>query len=232
MMQSQPSSVATRNGVIAGVALGILSLPVITLSVIERAVGLGGGLAALFLLIALVVFAVAAFSASRYSGLVRSGVWAGFLAALITTFIAICLGVVILTLLASNAAVAVPVARRAGHGAAGRLALGVRLAIVRLALGGLILLAGGFIAGLIGGLLGRIGRRGGGRGQGAPYSASDSATPTQVYATPTPPAQSYMAGYTPPPGAPPSAPPLYTPTPPYAPPYDESAPTIVRDTPE
>ncbi len=226
-MHSQPSSVATRNGVIAGVALGILSLPVITLSVIERAVGLGGGLPILFLLIALVVFAAAGFSASRHSGLARSGVWAGFLAALITTFIAICLGVVILALLASNAAVVAPAARRAGHGAAGHLALDVRLAIVRLALGGLILLVSGLVAGLIGGLLGRIGRRGGGRRQGAPYSAS--ATPTQVYATPTPSAQSYMAGYTPPPGAPLNAPPLYTPT---APPYDESAPTIVRDTPE
>jgi hypothetical protein len=226
MMQSQPSSIATRNGVITGVALGILSLPVITLSVIGRAVGLGGGLLALFLLIALVVFAVVAFSVSRYSGLARSGVWAGFLAALITAFIAICLGVVILVLLVSNAAVAAPVARRAGHGAAGYLALGVRLAIVRLALGGLIVLASGLIAGMIGGLLGRIGRPGGRRGQAASYSANASATQAQVYATPMPPAQSYMAGYMP---TPQSAPPLYTPT---APPYDESAPTIVRDTPE
>lgn len=223
MMRSQPSSVATRNGVIAGIALGILSLPVITLSVIERVVGLGGGLPALFLLSALVVFAVAGFSASRYSGLARSGVWAGFLAALIATFIAICLGVVIVALLTSNAAVVAPAAR---HGAAGRLALGVRLAIVRLALGGLILLAGGLVAGLIGGLLGRIGRPHGGHAHGAPYLASDSAAQTQVYAAPTSPAQSYMADYTP---APPSAPPLYTPT---APPYDESAPTIVRDTSE
>lgn len=223
-MQAQPSSIATRNGVIAGIVLGILSVSGITLS----AVGIGGrGLQALFLLVALVVFLVAGASASRYNGLARSGVWAGFLAALITAFIAICLGVVILVLLASNAAAAGPVARRAGHGATAHLALAVRLAIVRLVVGGLILLVSGLVAGLIGGLLGRIGRRGG--GQRTPYNASDHAPQTQVYAATPPPAQNaqnYMAGYSP---APSNTPPLYTPA---APPYDESAPTIVRDTPE
>lgn len=226
-MQSQPSSIATRTGVIAGVALGILSLPIITLSVIGRAAGVGGGLPILFLLVALIVFAVVGFSASRYSGLARSGLWAAFLAALIAAFIAICLGVVIVILLASNAsALAGPVARR-GHGATGHLvALGVRLAIIRLTLGSLILLAGSLLVGLSAGLLGRIGRRGRGREQGAAYLASDPAAQTQVYAASTPPpAQSYMAGYTPaPPSAPPATPSNYTPAA-----FGDDTPTIMRD---
>jgi hypothetical protein len=224
-MQLQPSSIATRNGVIAGVVLGILSLTGITMT----AVGVGGrALQALYLLVALIVFAVVGFSASRYSGLLRSGVWAGFLAGLITAFIAVCLGVVILTLLASNASLAAPVARRGGHGAAAHLALAARLAFVRISAGGLILLAGGFVAGLIGGSLGRIGRRRGAREQGAPYVASADDAQTRAYMTPPPPpAQAYAGGYTPAPQSASSAtPPPYYPT---ATAYDDSTPTTVRD---
>ncbi len=221
-MQSHPSSLATRNGVIAGVVLGMLSLTGITVT----AVGVGGrALQALYLLVALIVFAVVGFSASRYSGLLRSGVWAGFLAGLITAFIAICLGVVILTLLASNASLAAPVARRGGHGAASHLALAARLAFVRISAGGLILLSGGFVSGLIGGLLGRIGRRRGGREQGAPYVASADDAQTRAYMPP--PVQAYAGGYTPAPQSASSAtPPPYYPT---ATAYDDSTPTTVRD---
>ncbi len=221
MMQSQPSSIATRNGVIAGIILGVLSLAGITLS----AVGVGGrALLALYLLVALVVFAAIGYSASRYTGLLRSGVWASVLAAIITAFIAICLGVVIVTLLASHAPLAAPLARRASRAAAAHLAMVVRLAFVRLALGGLILLVGGLIAGLIGGLLGRIGRPRGARGQGAPYVADPGVTRAQGYAPPTPPAQDYVGAFTPAPQAPPPA--LRYPT---ATAYDDNTPTTIRD---
>lgn len=228
-MQAQPTSVATRNGVIAGVVLGILSLPVITLSEAVRVAALGGGMRLLFLLVALVVFAVAGFSASRRNGMLRSGVWAGFLAALITTFIALCLGVVILTLLAPSLGLAGVAARRAGR-VVGPTAL-VRLAFVRLFLSGVALLAGGLIAGLIGGLLGRIGRPRGAAAQAAPYAAYPGGPQTQAYAPP-PPAQGYAGAY--PPSSPaeyagggyaPTPPPYYPPTAP----YDSDAPTTVRD---
>lgn len=226
-MQAQPTSVATRNGVIAGVILGILSLPVITLSEAGRVAALGGGLRLLFLLVALVVFAVAGFTASRRNGLLRSGVWAGFLAALITTFIAVCLGVVILTLMAPSLGLVGAAAARRG-GRVGPAAL-VRLAFVRLFLSGLALLLGGLLAGLIGGLLGRIGRPRGAAAQAAPYAAYPGGPQTQAYAPP-PPAQGYAGGYTPPPadyagGYAPTPQPYYPPTTP----YDSDAPTTVRD---
>lgn len=221
-MSAQPSSAATRNGVVAGVILGILSLPIITVSAAAGAVGARNGLAFIFLLIALVVFAIAGFSASRRNGLLRSGVWAGFLAALITTFIAVCLGIVIVTLLTPSLLGAAPVVRRVG-----RLALVTRLALVRLTLGGLVLLLGGLLAGLVGGLLGRIGWRGGtdgGRGQAAAYVASDASA--QAFTAPTTPTPPYAQPYTPPMGQAIATPPAYYPQ---ATPYDDSAPTTVRE---
>ena len=224
MMQAQPSSVATRNGVIAGVLIGVLSLPVVALSAVGRVAGLGGGLRLLFLLAALVAFAVAGFSASRRNGLLRSGVWAGALAGLITAFIALCLGVVILTLLAPYAIVVTT------HALAGRrlVATITRLAFVRLFLGALLLAACGLVAGLVGGLLGRIGRPRGPGGQGAPYVASPP-PPPQGYTPPMPNAQAYAAGvYTPAPQTPqfPPTPTSYYPT---GVAYDDSAPTTIRD---
>jgi hypothetical protein len=217
---SSVSSVATRNGVIAGLVLGILSLPLISLSAVGRAAA-ASGLWPLFLLAALVAFAVAGFSASRRNGLLRSAVWAGFLTALITTFIALCLGVVILTLLAPYALLATPAARRMGH-----IAAAERVAFIRLALGGLILLVSGLIAGLVGGLLGRIGRRhdADGTAQGTATVASPVAAQTQGYA---PPAQQYVGGHTPAPQA--MTPPPYYPT---ATAYDDNTPTTVRDSQE
>lgn len=222
MMSARPSSIATRNGVIAGIILGILSLPIITVSAASRVVGPRNGLIFIFLLIALVVFAVAGYSASRRNGLLRSGVWAGFLAALITTFIAVCLGIVIVTLLAPSLLAAAPVARRVAR-PVGRLALATRLAFLRLTLGGLILLVGGLVAGLIGGLLGRIGWRGG-RDQGAPYVASEANA--QAFSAPTTPTPPYAQPYTPPMAQSIATPPAYYPP---AVPYDDSAPTTVRE---
>lgn len=226
MMQAQPSSVATRNGVIAGVLIGVLSLPVIALSAVGRVAGLGGGLRLLFLLAALVAFAVAGFSASRHNGLLRSGVWAGALAGLITAFIGLCLGVVILTLLAPYAVVVA--AHMTVHAPARRqLVAGIaRLAFVRLFLGALLLAACGLVAGLVGGLLGRIGRPRGAGGQGAPYVASPPPPQPQGYASPMPGAQAGV--YTPAPQTPqfPPEPTAYYPT---AVAYDDSAPTTIRD---
>ncbi|HET9111884.1 MAG TPA: hypothetical protein VFN78_13730 [Ktedonobacterales bacterium] len=226
MLSAQPSSVATRNGVIAGVILGILSLPIITVSAATGAVRARSGLALIFLLIALVVFAVAGFSASRRNGLLRSGVWAGFLAALITTFIAVCLGIVIVTLLAPSLLAAVPAAQRGVARPVARLAIAMRLAFQRLTLGGLVLLVGGLLAGLVGGLLGRIGRRGGsdgGRSQAA-YVASDASA--QAFSAPTMPTPPYAQPSTPPMGQAIATPPAYYPQ---ATPYDDSSPTTVRE---
>lgn len=222
MIQAQPSSVATRNGVIAGVILGILSLPVITFSAIGRLLNRLSGLPLLFLLVALVVFAIAGFSAARRNGLLRSAVWAGFLAGLITAFIAVCLGVVILTLMAPYALVAPRVAPgpRAGRALVATLA---RTVLLRLIAAGLALLALGAGAGLIGGLLGRIGRPRGAGGPGAPYAADAYGPQPQGFAPP--PMQAYAPSYTPTPQAGPTPQPYY----PTALPYDDSAPTTVRD---
>ena len=233
-MQAQPSSVATRNGVIAGILLGILSLPVITLSVIGRVASARVALPALFLLIALVVFAIAGFSAARRNGLIRSGVWAGFLAALLTAFVGFCLGVVIVTLLSPYVILAapnLPAARRAGH-----IALAVRLVITRLGLGALILLASGAIAGTLGGLLGRIGRPRASDGLGAAYTTSGPTPPPAQGYAPAAPFSPPAQGYAPPaqipadaymPSQPPaSPPPLYYPTPNA---YENDAPTTVHD---
>lgn len=226
-MSAQPPSVATRNGAIAGVLLGILCLPIITVSAARAALGPRNGLAIIFLVIALIVFAVAGFSASRRNGLLRSGVWAGFLAALITTFIAVCLGIVIVTLLAPSLLAAAPAARRGVAWRVSRLTVTARLAVVRLTLGGLILLVGGLVAGLVGGLLGRIGRRsgdGGRGGQAAAYVAQGANA--QAFSAPTTPTPPYGQPYTPPMGPVNTPPPAYYPA---AAPFDDNAPTTVRE---
>lgn len=220
MVQAQPASVATRNGVIAGVILGILSLPVITFSAIGRLVNRLSGLPLLFLLVALVVFAVAGFSAARRNGLLRSAAWAGFLAGLITAFIGICLGVVILTLMAPYVLALAPrVASRPRAGRALVTAL-ARAGVLRLIVDGLALLAIGAVAGLIGGLLGRIGRPHNTSGPSASFVAPPVGAQPQAYAPPPPAQPQTPAGvYT------------QTPTPfyPTAAPYDDSAPTTIRD---
>lgn len=221
----RPASVATRYGAIAGGALGILSLPDIALSAIGRTGG--GALGVLFLLVALLVCAVVGFAASRHNGLFRSGVWAGFLAALITLFIALCLGTVIVILLAPYTAAlahaAHPAARPVGRAAAlGRVIIG------RAILGGLETLLAGLVGGLIGGALGRLSHprdHGGPGSMAAPYSANPAA-PTRAYAAPmAPPAQ----GYGHPPVPPANTPPLYYPAAPSAPPVDLDAPTTQID---
>jgi hypothetical protein len=205
----QPASVATRYGAIAGVALGILSLPDIALSAIGRTGG--GALGVLFLLVTLLVCAVVGFVASRHNGLFRSGVWAGFLAALITLFIALCLGTVIVILLAPYTASLA----HAAHPAARAAALS-RVVIGRAILGGVETLLAGLVGGLIGGALGRLSHPRDHAGPGpmaAPYSANPAA-PTRAYAAPMPPA---------------NTPPLYYPAPPSATPVDLDAPTTQID---
>ncbi|MGH2501544.1 MAG: hypothetical protein ACRDID_03400 [Ktedonobacterales bacterium] len=230
---TRPSSVATRYGAIAGVALGILSLPDIALSAIGRTAG--GALGVLFLLVALVVCAVAGFAASRHNGLFRSGVWAGFLAALITTFIALCLGTVIIILLAPYTLQLAHAARPAARAALSRVVIG------RAILGSLETLLAGLVGGLIGGALGRVthprGHAGPRGGMGAPYAVNPAA-PTRAYATPMappPPAQGYettpSAGYTMghQPMPPANTPPLYYPAAPAAPSLDPDTPTTQMD---
>lgn len=213
----RPASVATRYGAIAGVALGILSLPDIALSAIGRTGG--GALGVLFLLVALLVCAVVGFAASRHNGLFRSGVWAGFLAALITLFIALCLGTVIVILLAPYTAALAHAAHPAVRPVA-RAALS-RVIIGRAILGGLETLLAGLVGGLIGGALGRLSHprdHGGPGSMAAPYSAN----PAAPMAPPT-------QGYGHPPMPPANTPPLYYPAAPSAPPVDLDAPTTQID---
>lgn len=230
MRHVSPASVATRNGVIAGVILGILSLPILTISGAERALGRLTPLPTLFLLVAVIVFLVIGFLAARRNGLVRSGVWSGFLAGLITAFIAVCLGIVILTLLAPFTLAAAHAARRARHGAGPLLA---RVVIVRLLLVGLALMVAGAIAGLLGGALGRIGRPHPSGGTGAGYTTPPPPPPSGDYAPA--PAQPFAGSYPAPPAQPyvdPNPTPLMnaTPTPYYsvATPYDDDAPTTFQ----
>lgn len=211
MRQARPASAATRNGVIAGAILGILSLPVITFSAFGRAFGRLTALPTLFLLVAAVVFAVIGFLASRHNGLLSSGVWSGFLAGLITAFIAVCVGIVILTLLAPYALSAAHAVnpRRSPRAIAAILA---RAAVGRLLLSGLALLAAGALAGLIGGALGRLARPVSSGGQGARLAPNPPTPQPYVDPNPTP-----LMSATPAP--------FY----PMATPYDDSAPTTEHD---
>lgn len=200
----RPRSVATRNGVVAGLVMGTLSLPDIALNAIGRTGG--GALGIVFVLIALIVFALVGLLASRHDGLIRSGVWAGFLGALITTFIALCVGTVIVIALTPTTLLLAHAAHPGAHPAA-RAALS-RVIVARALLGSLELLLAGLVGGLIGGALGRLthprnGGRGGGNAsgpgpRGAPYVA-DPAAPTREYTappqpmSPPSPAQGYSA---------------------------------------
>lgn len=230
----RPRSVATRNGVIAGLVMGVLSLPDIALNAIGRTGG--GALGIVFILIALIVFALVGFLASRHDGLIRSGVWAGFLGALITTFIALCVGTVIIILLTPTTLLLAHAAHPGAHPAA-RAALG-RVIVGRALLGSLELLLAGLIGGLIGGVLGRLThpREDGGLGMhGAPY-VGDPAAPTRQYTapplSPSAPAQGYTASgggaYTPsyPPAPPVNTPAVYYPP---APPFGTDAPSSQAD---
>lgn len=157
-MQSQrPTGVAARAGLITGLFVGILSLPVITLSVtlaaVRRAAG-GSALGFFFLIAALIAFAVAGYIATRHSGLLRSGTGAGALASLVATFVAVCLGTVIIILLASRVAAIAPLARGGGR----VVAIALRQIISRSIVSGILLLGAGPLGGFIGALLGRLGR--------------------------------------------------------------------------
>jgi hypothetical protein len=208
MQAQRPAGIAARTGLITGLFVGVLSLPVITISGVTG----GRGLLVLFLLVAFVAFAIAGYLATRRSGLVRSGVGAGTLAAAVAVFIALCLGVVIVALLAPHAAL--------GGGRGGRLRPLplVRTAIVRLFTGGFFMLAAGALGGLIGGLLGRLGRPRSAPGGDAPGSGARPFTPA-----PTPAFSPPGGGYTPGDSSPTTPQPYY----PLAPAYDGDAPTIV-----
>ena len=226
MQAQRPAGVAARAGLITGLFVGILSLPVITLSRLTS----GAGLGLLFLIVALVAFGIAGYIATRRSGLLRSGVGAGALAALIAIFIAICLGVVIVALLAPRVAL-VAQAPFGGPMAGADLAdaayrtLGlrafprVRTAIVSLFLAPLLLMGTGVLGGFLGALLARLGRP---RQPVAPQFAPAGFAPqfTPPPAAPVAPFAPAAPNYPSNPGGA-TPPPYYPPTPP----YDPNAPT-------
>ncbi len=207
MQAQRPAGVAARAGLVTGLFVGILSLPVITIS------GITGGLdlRLLFLIIALVAFALAGYLATRRSGLLLSGVGAGALAAAVAMFIAICIGSVIVALLAPYTLLGF------GRGLRIRRVPLARLALLRLFLQTLYILGVGLLGGFLGALLARLTRP---RRPAGPQFA-----PGAPPYNPPPTAQ-----FDPPPAEPvaPAAAPYYPP----APPYDPDAPTtpsIPRD---
>jgi hypothetical protein len=218
MQVQRPAGIAARTGLITGLFIGVLSLPIFALSGVTSLIGVG----LIFIAVALVAFGVASYTATRHSGQIRSGVGAGVLAALIAIFIVLCFGVTIAALLAR----AFPL----GSGGRGphlrRPGLEVTLLDHLLPLA-LIILVAGLIGGFIGALLGRIGRP---RGQASTTQGRDF-TPTggaPEFAPPPP--VTRAAGY-------PPAPDAYTPgemdgaqPQPYYPPvapYDNEAPTTI-----
>ncbi len=148
MQAQRPVGIAARTGLITGLFVGVLSLPVITISGITG----GVGLRLLFLAVALVAFAIAGFLATRQSGLLRSGVGAGALAAVVAMFIAICFGIVIVALLAPYRALGV------GRGVRIRRVPLARLEVLRLFAQTLSILGAGLLGGFLGGLLVRLTR--------------------------------------------------------------------------
>ncbi len=160
MQAQRPAGIAARAGLITGLFAGILSLPFITLSRIFRAPGLG----LLFLFIALIAFAIAGYLAARRSGLVRSGVGAGALAAFITLFIAFCFGVVIIVLLTPRLALVTQAPLGGGPFGGGRGVpnpgirplLRLRSALSALFLGSLLIMGAGVGGGFLGWLLARL----------------------------------------------------------------------------
>lgn len=149
MRAQRPAGIATRAGLMTGLFIGVLSLPVITISGVIRLLGLR----LLFLAVACVAFAIAGYLATRRSGRLRSGVGAGALAAVVAVFIALCCGVVIVTALTPSLLT-------------GAVARGARIRrgalefflLARLAAQALYMLGAGAVSGLIGGALGRLGR--------------------------------------------------------------------------
>ena len=211
MQAQRPAGIAARAGLITGLFIGILSLPVITISGVTG----GRGLLLLFLLIAFGAFAIAGYLSGRRSGRVLSGVGAGTLAAAVAVFIALCVGVVIVALLAPHAAL--------GGVRGGRLRPLplVRTAIARLFTGGFFMLGAGALGGLIGGLLSRLGRPRSAPGSGAPGGGERPFAPQPAPAFPPP-----GGGYTPGDSRPSTPRPYY----PLAPAYDADAPTVVNPT--
>lgn len=194
MAVQRSAGVAAQAGFITGFFVGILSLPLITLSVslgvFRRAFG-GSGLFFFFLLAALIAFAIAGYVATRRSGLLRSGVGAGALASAIATFIAVSLGIVIITLLVARLAPAAALSGRIGSGA---LRAGLRMIIVRSIIGSALLLVAGPLSGMIGGALGRAGA------PTQPFAPGPSAPPsyrTPVYTSPVPTAPGYSGSTAP-----------------------------------
>jgi hypothetical protein len=152
--------------------------------VFRRAFG-GSGLFFFFLLAALIAFAIAGYVATRRSGLLRSGVGAGALASAIATFIAVSLGIVIITLLVARLAPAAALSGRVGSGA---LRVGLRMIVVRGVIGSALLLVAGPLAGLIGGALGRAGAP---TQSLAPGPGAQPLHTTPVYTSPVPTAPGY-----------------------------------------
>lgn len=155
MQAQRPAGIAARAGLITGLFVGILSLPFIALSRFAGAAGLG----LIFLVIALIACAIAGFLATRRSGLLRSGVGAGALAAFITLFIATCLGIAIIALLAPHVALA-PLG--GGRGGFGALRPGIRVLRPRFAalliylFTSALVMGAGVGGGFLGGLLARL----------------------------------------------------------------------------
>jgi hypothetical protein len=206
MQAQRPAGIAARTGLITGLFVGVLSLPVITISGVTGRVGLR----LLFLAVALVAFAIAGYLATRHSGLLRSGVGAGALAAAVAMFIAICFGTVIVALMTPYALLG------AGRGIRIRRMPLARLAFIRLFLQTLLILGAGVLGGFLGGLLGRLGRP---RQPAAPQFAPSGPAPQFApggFTAPFTPAGNAVT-----PGGFPSQP-AYPPTP-----YDPDAPTTV-----
>lgn len=187
MRAQRPAGIATRAGLMTGLFIGVLSLPVITISGVVRLLGLR----LLFFVVACVAFAIAGYLATRRSGRLRSGVGAGALAAVVAVFIALCCGVVIVAALTPSLLTgAVSRGPRIRRGALELFLL------ARLAWQALYMLGAGAVSGLIGGALGRLGRpqpqfasatpfTPTGEAAGAAYQAGSSA-PQPIYPSATP----------------------------------------------
>ncbi len=204
IIQPVTSGAAARQGFLYGAILGILSLPVIALVTLSRLGGVGGGQTLLigFAVIAIILTFMAGLVASRRTGRLSSGVGAGLLAGALAGFIAVCLGTVIIILLAPYIDLrAARIIRLTGRRGPGLIA-----DILRLFYGGVILAVIGLIMGTLGGLIGRIRRGSGGNaGNMAAGYVSGGPVPTG-YAAPNQSApsnqgyQSYQPYHTPIPG--------------------------------
>lgn len=158
---STPANPAPRLGLLMGAILGLLSLPTIAFVALRGGYALNGGvLLLIFLVVAFALCFVAGLLAARRTGRVGSGAVAGLIAGAVAAFIAICLGTVILLLLAPYMDLNTLRAARAAGDAIGRARrAGPLVGVIRLALGGVILTAVGVVAGALGALVGRIGAR-------------------------------------------------------------------------